>query len=155
MDAGSALDFAQIDSAGHALEPELRYAVVATALASANIPNTIASLVRHCESTLSHEDNASFVLKSRESLLKMISTIGAPRVINAIGVLIESTSDRVRESLPKGSLRTKENSGYEAVRQRGLSLWRGVYSKQADKLEKKLGDWYPDLIEVIQQGKYK
>ncbi|KAJ2358830.1 hypothetical protein GGF43_000547 [Coemansia sp. RSA 2618] len=40
------------------------------------------------------------------------------------------------------------------MHQRGMELWKGVYSKQADKLESKIGGWYPDLIEVIQTDLY-
>ncbi|KAI8320222.1 hypothetical protein GQ54DRAFT_298802 [Martensiomyces pterosporus] len=148
------IDFAQVDAVAHALEPTLRYTVAVTALASANTPRLIAPLVKRCEGVLSDDGNISFVLKSRESLLKMIATIGAPRVINAMGVLMESINERVREALPKEPFRTKEESDYDFVRQRGMALWSGVYSRQAEKLEKKLGGWYPDLIEVIQADLY-
>ncbi|KAJ2394568.1 hypothetical protein GGI23_004636 [Coemansia sp. RSA 2559] len=144
-----------LDAAGSAFDPVLRYTLAATAMSSANKPHLITVLTKQCEdNVLSSQQMIEFVSMARESLLKMISTIGAPRVINGIASLMEAVSSGVKDALPKKALRTRDDYDYDTVRQRGLELWNGIYSKQAEKLERKLGDWYPDLIEVIQTDLY-
>ncbi|KAJ2722122.1 hypothetical protein GGI07_003506 [Coemansia sp. Benny D115] len=84
----------------------------------------------------------------------MIATIGAPRVINGTAALMDSVSLHIKQMLPENAIRTREEYDYDETRKRGLELWRAVYSKQADKLETKIGSWCPDLIEVIQTDLY-
>ncbi|KAJ1666139.1 hypothetical protein IW140_001833 [Coemansia sp. RSA 1813] len=144
-----------LDVAGSALDPVLRYTLAVTAMSSANKPHLVAILAKHCEQeALSNQQMIEFVSMARESLLKMISTIGAPRVINGVASLMDAVSSGVKDVLPKKALRKREEYDYDAVNQRGLEMWNGVYSKQAEKLENKLRDWYPDLIEVIQTDLY-
>ncbi|KAJ1938097.1 hypothetical protein GGF37_004939, partial [Kickxella alabastrina] len=101
---------------------------------------------------MSAADTLEFAAKAREALVKMISTIGAPRVINGTAQLMDTLDKNTRDLLPQQSQRT--HCDYDTVRQRGIDLWRGVYSRQADKLEEKIGAWNPDLIEFIQTDLY-
>ncbi|KAI9502145.1 hypothetical protein BX070DRAFT_235814 [Coemansia spiralis] len=143
-----------LDNVSRALEPTLRYTIAATAMASANKPHLIVHLVSYCKEVLSEHQMVSFVAKARESLLKMISTIGAPRVINGTAALMDAIDDRIKEQLPKQVQRSRDEYNYDDIHKRGLSLWNIVYSKQAEKLESKIGGWYPDLIEIIQTDLY-
>ncbi|KAJ2081307.1 hypothetical protein H4R24_002426 [Coemansia sp. RSA 988] len=144
----------KLDSVGASIGPPLRYAITVTAMASANIPGHISALTNHCNHTLSRDELYQYTELSRESLLKMIATIGAPRVINATAALMEALDESVKKMLPTLSRRSRDEYNYETVHQRGMELWRSVYSKQADKLESKIHAWYPDLIEVIQTDLY-
>ncbi|KAJ2307630.1 hypothetical protein IWW55_000868 [Coemansia sp. RSA 2706] len=144
----------QLNIAGAALHPPLRYAIAVTAMASANAPELVGSLARACETALPVLEMVRFVELSRESLLKMISTIGTPRVINGTAALMDAVSESIKKHLPTTSRRSKERYSYDTIRERGLELWRGVYSSQADKLERKIAGWNPELIEVIQTDLY-
>ncbi|KAJ1642966.1 hypothetical protein LPJ64_005210 [Coemansia asiatica] len=144
----------QIDSVSQHLQTSLRYTVTVTAMASSNKPALISLMVRHCQKTLSDSDFLTFVSTARESLLKMIATIGAPLVINATAALMDSVPQSIADQLPKSPSRTKDEYIYSDIRSRGESLWCSVYSKQAEKLEQKIGNWYPDLIEVIKTDLY-
>ncbi|KAJ2553760.1 hypothetical protein EV175_002824 [Coemansia sp. RSA 1933] len=147
--------FKALDAAGSTLTPVLRYTLAATAMSSANKPHLVATLAKHCEKeALSNQQMLDFVSMARESLVKMISTIGAPRVINGVASLMDAVGSDVKEALPKNVLRSRNDYNYDTVRKRGLDLWNGVYSRQAEKLENKLRDWYPDLLEVIQTDLY-
>ncbi|KAJ2607476.1 hypothetical protein H4S08_004816, partial [Coemansia sp. RSA 1365] len=143
-----------LDTVGAAIKRPLRYAIAVTAMASANVPGHISALTKHCNGVLSRDELFQYTELSRESLLKMVATIGAPRVINGTAALMETLDESIRKTLPELSRRNKDEYNYETVHQRGVDLWRGVYSKQADKLESKIHAWYPDLIEVIQTDLY-
>ncbi|KAJ1821622.1 hypothetical protein LPJ56_003210 [Coemansia sp. RSA 2599] len=143
-----------IDSAGQSLKSPLRYTVAVTAMASSNKPSLIPLVVSHGQQALSETDFLAFVSAARESLLKMIATIGAPRAINATAALMDSVPQTIADQLPKHPGRSKDQYIYNDIRSRGESLWRAVYSKQAEKLEQKIGSWYPDLIEVIKTDLY-
>ncbi|KAJ1722034.1 hypothetical protein LPJ53_003502 [Coemansia erecta] len=150
----SCFDYIQLDSVGQALRPELRYTVAVTAMASANKPSLISPLVCHCVASLSDAEFYKFVTTARESLLKMVATVGAPRIINATAALMDAVPEEVASTLPRHSNRSKSEYNYDAIRSRGEDLWRSVYSRQAEKLEQKIGNWYPDLIEVIKTDLY-
>ncbi|KAJ2806851.1 Lyso-phosphatidylcholine acyltransferase [Coemansia guatemalensis] len=155
MSALTKLGYIQkLDSVGSAIGPPLRYAIAVTAMASANVPGHISALTKHCNLALSKDELYRYTELSRESLLKMIATIGAPRVINGTAALMDVLDESVKKMLPTLCRRNREENNYETVHQRGMELWRGVYSKQADKLESKIHAWYPDLIEVIQIDLY-
>ncbi|KAJ2697119.1 hypothetical protein FB645_006012 [Coemansia sp. IMI 203386] len=143
-----------IDSIGQGLQAPLRYTIATTAMASSNKPALVPLVVSHGQRVLSEEDFLVFVSTARESLLKMVATIGAPRVINATAALMDSVPQSTADMLPKHSGRSKDEYIYSDIRSRGESLWRSVYSRQADKLEQKIGNWYPDLIEVIKTDLY-
>ncbi|KAJ2375772.1 hypothetical protein GGI05_007098 [Coemansia sp. RSA 2603] len=150
----SCFDYTQLDSVGQALQPELRYTIAVTAMASANKPTLIPPLVGHCVASLSGAEFYKFVTLARESLLKMVATVGAPRIINATSALMDAVPKDVANTLPRHSNRSKNEYDYDAIRSRGESLWRSVYSRQAENLEHKIGNWYPDLIEVIKTDLY-
>ncbi|KAJ2496330.1 Lyso-phosphatidylcholine acyltransferase [Coemansia sp. RSA 1972] len=84
----------------------------------------------------------------------MVTTIGTPRIINSTAALMDAVPETIKEKLPKTSLRCKDEYDYDVIRQRGIDMWKSVYSKQAEKLEGKIGSWYPDLLEVIQTDLY-
>ncbi|KAJ2784385.1 hypothetical protein GGI15_002280 [Coemansia interrupta] len=147
-------DYIRLDSIGQALQPGLRYTVAVTAMASANKPSLISSLVNHCVASLSDAEFYRFVTTARESLLKMVATVGAPRIINATAALMDAVPEDVANALPRHSGRSKSEYDYDTIRSRGEDLWRSVYSKQAEKLEQKIGSWYPDLIDVIKTDLY-
>ncbi|KAJ1956049.1 hypothetical protein EC988_001543, partial [Linderina pennispora] len=148
------MEFTKLDSIAQTLQPVIRYVVAVTALASANHPTTIDSLVRYCKAQLTEDEMTEFVAKSRESLVKMISTMGAPRVINATGSLMNAVGEDIASKLLPVPIRSKENATYDEIRERGLQLWNVIYGAQANKLENKLKNMYPDLAEVIQVDIY-
>ncbi|KAJ2844049.1 hypothetical protein IWW36_005330 [Coemansia brasiliensis] len=154
MDSIRKSKFARINAAGAALNPPLRYAIAVTAMAAANLPDLVTDLTKACESSLSNTQMKQFIELTRESLLKMVSTIGAPRVINSIAALMDNVDESIKAQLPICSHRRREEYDYDFIRGRGRELWQSVYSKQADKLEQKIGSWYPDLIEIIQTDLY-
>ncbi|KAJ2784429.1 hypothetical protein H4R18_001139 [Coemansia javaensis] len=144
----------QLETAAAAIEPELRLALAATAMAAANAPALIPPLVAHWSAALPPAGAVRAVELAREALVKMLATIGAPRVINAMAALVDAADGPVRAALSTDARRTAREYRYEPTRERGLGLWRGVYSAQADRLQAKIAAWCPDLIEVIQTDLY-
>lgn len=145
----------QLEQIGSSIPKVLRYVVVVTAMTSANKPHLIPQIVAHCEETLDEPDILLFLTQARESLVKMISTIGAPRVINGTAALVDSISrSEIREKLSQQPQLRQSTDSQEKLLQRGLSLWNKVYARQADKLETKIGQWNPDLVHVIQSDLY-
>ncbi|KAJ2772985.1 hypothetical protein IWQ57_001518 [Coemansia nantahalensis] len=152
--SGATSIIGRLEAAGGPFDAPLRYTLAVTALAAANAPQLIAEVTAHCCAELPHADAVRFVEMAREALVKMVSTIGAPRAINGAAALAEATDAAVRTALPTDSRRCGAEYRYEAMRRRGRELWRDVYGSQADRLQAQIGAWSPDLIEVIQTDLY-
>ncbi|KAJ2711720.1 hypothetical protein H4R19_003110 [Coemansia spiralis] len=144
----------RIEAAGGPFDAPLRFTLAVTAMAAANAPGLIAKVVSHCCAELPHADAVRFVEMAREALVKIVSTIGAPRAINGAAALADAADAAVREALPTDSRRCGAEYQYDAMRDRGLELWRSIYGSQADRLQERIGAWNPDLLEVIQTDLY-
>ncbi|KAJ2784428.1 hypothetical protein H4R18_001138 [Coemansia javaensis] len=146
-------------AADGALGEDLLHLVVASAAAAANRPEAVrlAAERRLAEVGQAAPDQAAFVLRAREAMVKMAALMGTPRAINALQALAAAVPaggalERALAAAP--ALRSDADCSHARMRARGLELFGAIYGPNAPRVEARLRALSPDLAEVVVVDSY-